>query len=336
MDFKMNSKKQTIPAAEKIVSFIQEKISLKDKSWFQTGGIAQFYCSPATTEQFQTALQFARERKLPIFVLGKGANILISDEGFAGLVIHPKLTTMEYHVRENKHLVTAGSGTDFETLINYCLKHQLSGLEEFSGIPSTVGGATYINLHYYDFLLADFFVEGTIVNHETGETKTVPKEWFNFGYDQSTLQEKEWYLLSATFELKPISSEETAYARGRAVEIKRHRFKRYPHTHTCGSFFRNFSAEEVANTDKKLIYVAYYLDKLGIKGELSCGDAIISHQHANMIVNQGNATTTDIVKLTLAMQRGVHETFGIIPQPECQLVGFKENPFLKIVTLKKG
>lgn len=317
---------------KKTVPFIQENISLKDKSWFQTGGIARFYCTPKTTKEFQSALEYAETNTLPIFVLGKGANILISDEGFSGLVIHPQLTTMEYHVKDNLHLVTAGAGTDFEALINYCLKHQLSGLEEFSGIPSTVGGATYINLHYYDFLLADFFVEGTIINKETFEIKTVSKEWFNFGYDQSTLQEKEWYLVSATFKLKPISSEETAYARGRSVEIKRHRFKRYPHTHTCGSFFRNFSAEEVAQTDKKLIYVAYYLDKLGIKGELSCGDAIISHQHANMIVNRGNATTTDIVKLTLAMQKGVYETFGIIPQPECQLVGFKENPFNKILT----
>lgn len=314
---------------------VQKNVSLKDKNWFQTGGNTAFYCAPKSNDAFQDALSFAKANELPIFVLGKGANILISDDGFPGLVIHPELKNIEYHVKENLHLVTAGSGTDFETLINYCLKHQLSGLEEFSGIPSTVGGATYINLHYYDFLLADFFVEGEIINKKTGEIKRVSKDWFNFGYDQSTLQNKEWYLLSATFKLNPISSEETAYARGRAVEIKRHRFKRYPHTHTCGSFFRNFSTQEVENTDKKLIYVAYYLDKLGIKGELSCGDAIISHQHANMIVNRGEASTTDIIKLTLAMQKGVYDTFGIIPQPECQLVGFKENPFEQIINQEK-
>jgi UDP-N-acetylmuramate dehydrogenase len=308
-------------------SFIQKDVPLHDKSWFQTGGNAEFYCAPTTTSEFQDAIQFAQENSLSIFILGKGANILISDEGFAGLVIHPQLTNAEYHVKDNQHLVTAGSGTDFEDLINYCLKHQLSGLEEFSGIPSTVGGATYINLHYYEFLLSDFFVEGTIINNETGETRTVSKEWFNFGYDQSTLQQKEWFLLSATFKLKPISSEEAAFARGRSVEIKRHRHKRYPHTHTCGSFFKNFSPEEVKNTSKKLIYVAYYLDKLGLKGELAFGDAIISHQHANMIINRGTATTTDIVNLTVDMQKRVKETFGITPQPECQLIGFSKNPF---------
>jgi len=309
---------------------IQENVSLQDKNWFQTGGITRFYASPKTVGEFQTALEFAKLNNLPLFILGNGANVLISDEMFPGLIIHPKISSIVHEIKNNQHLITAESGTDFESLINYCLDHNLSGLEEFSGIPSTVGGATYINLHYYDFLLADFFVEGTIIHKETFEIKIVPKEWFNFGYDHSTLQNKEWYLLSATFNLKPMSKEETAFARGRAVEIKRHRYKRYPHTHTCGSFFRNFLPKEVEKTEKKLIYVAYYLDKLGIKGELACGDAIISHQHANMIVNRGNATTKDIIELTTTMQKMVYDRFGIIPQPECQLIGFTSNPFTKI------
>ena len=324
----MNIQKQN-NAQKEALSFIQNNVPLNNKNWFQTGGESRFYCEPRTVVEFQSALMFARTNSLPIFMLGKGANVLISDSGFPGLTIRPQLVEAMYHVTNNQHLVTAGSGMDFDDLINYCLNHQLSGLEEFSGIPSTVGGATYINLHYYEFLLSDFFVEGVIINKETGEIKTVSKEWFNFGYDQSTLQEKAWFLVSATFNLKPISAEETAYARGRAVEIKRHRYKRYPHTHTCGSFFRNFSPEEVENSSKKLIYVAYYLDKLGLKGELSFGDAIISHQHANMIVNRGNATTTDILNLTLDMQKRVHEAFGIVPLPECQLIGFTENPFEK-------
>ena len=141
---------------QKRKQFIQDNISLKDKNWFQTGGIARFYCEPTSTEEFKTALEFAQKNNLDIFTLGKGANILMSDEGFPGLVIRPQLNTIEYHVKNNQHLVTAGSGTDFDDLINYCLNHQLSGLEEFSGIPSSVGGATYINLHYYDFFLKRF------------------------------------------------------------------------------------------------------------------------------------------------------------------------------------
>ena len=155
---------------------------------------------------------------------------------------------------------------------------------------------------------------------------TVDPTWFKFGYDSSKLQDKEFYLLSATFLLKHATDSQVAFARGRRQEIIRHRERRYPQLGTCGSFFRNFLPEEIANTDNKLIYVAYYLDKVGVKGELFVGDAIVSYQHANMLVNKGNATSSDIIKLAQAMQQKVFQQFGIKPQAECQLVGFKQNP----------
>ena len=79
---------------------------------------------------------------------------------------------------------------------------------------------------------------------------------------------------------------------------------------------------------KKIIFVAYYLDKIGVKGSLRCGNALVSHQHANMIVNLGQATSTDIITVASEMQRLVQEKFGILPQPECQLIGFKKYPLL--------
>ena len=77
-----------------------------------------------------------------------------------------------------------------------------------------------------------------------------------------------------------------------------------------------------------MIYVAYYLDKIGVKGQLKVGDAIVSYQHANMLVNCGNARSADIINLARAMQEMVKKEFGILPQPECRLVGFKEYPLL--------
>lgn len=311
---------------------IQEYIPLADKNWFQTGGAARFYAAPTTHAQFQEALAFAHANQLPIFVLGKGANILISDEGFAGLVIHPHLQTVEQKPLDNQHvLVTAGAGVEMSSLIEYCLDHNILGLEEFSGIPGTVGGSVYINLHYYEFLLEHFLVECQVINKHTGVVETVDKAWFKFGYNQSTLQNHDYYLLNATFKLTCCTDLQAAYARGRRVEIMRHRFKRYPATHTCGSFFRNFHDDEVTLTinGKKIIYVAYYLDKIGVKGTLRVGDAIVSHQHANMIVNCGTATSTDIITLVRTMQELVQQNFGIIPQPECLLIGFTNYPLLQ-------
>jgi UDP-N-acetylmuramate dehydrogenase len=306
---------------------IEQNISLHDKNWFGTGGPAKFYAEPQDALQFAQALQFAREHQLDIFVLGQGANILISDEGFDGLVIRPKKTEILVQQQgDDIGYVKAGAGVVFADLISFCLEKNLLGLEEFSGIPGTVGGSVYINLHYYEFLLEQFLVHAQIIDRVTGEILTVDNKWFKFGYDASTLQEKNYFLVSATFQVKRATDLQVARARGRHEEIIRHRERRYPSKNTCGSFFRNFLPEEVQNTAKKLIYVAYYLDKLGVKGELSVGDAIVSHQHANMLVNRGKATSSDIINLAAQMQKMVFVEFGITPQPECQLIGFKNNP----------
>lgn len=310
---------------------IEENVTLHDKNWFATGGKARYYCRPQDAEDFAQALAFAQSNNLDVFVLGKGANILISDEGFDGLVIHPNNAYAEIIDSTSKQaLVRAGAGTEFAALISFCLENNLLGLEEFSGIPGTVGGSIYINIHYYEFLLEQFLVSATIINKKTGVIDTVDSAWFNFGYDQSKLQDQEYYVIDAIFKVRPASEFETAHALGRSEEIIRHRIRRYPSKNTCGSFFRNFHPHEVANTQKKLIFVAYYLDKLGVKGELCVGGAIVSHQHANMIVNKGTATSTDIINLVTTMQQMVYQEFGILPEAECQLIGFKEYPLKRL------
>jgi len=309
---------------------IQTNIPLADKNWFRTGGPAKYYCEPQSDVEFQEALSFARKNNLDTFVLGEGANILISDEGFGGLVVRPQLKNIS---TDGKIELTAGAGVTMHDLILYCLDNNILGLEEFSGIPGTVGGSVYINLHYFEFLLAQFLVSARVINKKTGEITTVDNDWFAFGYDFSTLHNHEHYLIDATFKLKTATDLEIAYARGRRIEIIRHRQSRYPKQGTCGSFFRNFHDNEVTLMSgvKKMIYVAYYLDKISVKGQLRIGDAQVSYQHANMLVNLGAATTSDIIAVAQKMQELVLEKFGVLPQPECELVGFNEFPLRKMV-----
>ncbi|MBA3954466.1 UDP-N-acetylmuramate dehydrogenase [Candidatus Dependentiae bacterium] len=312
---------------------IEEYVPLADKNWFKTGGSARFYCAPTTPLEFQQALAFADTQSLKICMLGEGANVLISDEGFDGLVLRPAMQELrEKPVDGNHCLVYAGAGVSFQKLIDWCLSNNLVGLEEFSGIPGTVGGSVFINIHYFEHLLSEFLVEGQVIHKTTGELLTVPHAWFNFGYNYSTLHENNYYLVSATFKLKKVDTVQAAYARGRSDETIRHRHKRYPTINTCGSFFRNFHENEVTliSGGKKLIYVAYYLDKIGVKGELSVGNAGVSYQHANMIVHTGTTTTQDIVTLARTMQELVLQKFGILPQPECRLIGFKNYPLLQL------
>lgn len=318
----------TIP----LPSGIQENISLKDKTWFRVGGPARWFCEPETAADFQRAVVWAHNQQIPLFILGCGANILVSDTGFNGLVIRPKNHTIQITQTANNDqvTVTAGAAVTIDELISYCLAHDLLGLEEFSGIPGTVGGSVFINIHYFSFLLSQFLVSARVIDSATGEILAVDNSWFNFGYDYSTLHAHKQVLLEATFRVKKGSPLETAFAQGRQTEIIRHRRQRYPYQNTCGSFFRNFHENEVTivSNGKKMIFVAYYLDKLGIKGVLSVGDAIVSHQHANMLVNRGNATAQDIVDVARTMQKMVKDTYGITPQAECQFVGFDTNPLL--------
>lgn len=308
---------------------IQSYITLADKNWFQTGGCARFFTEPETAEQFAQALAYANRCSVPIFVLGAGANVLISDHGFSGLIIRPQLKHISSTAIDAAQTeVTAGAGVLMNDLIAYCLANQLGGLEEFSGIPSTVGGALYINLHYFSFFISQFLVRATVICAKTGVVEIVSPSWFSFGYNASRLHKRDFYVVDATFLLKRISEREVVYAQGRRDEMMRQRAQRYPTSNTCGSFFRNFYDNEVIVEfrGKKMIYIAYYLDKIGVKGSLRVGGAQVSYQHANMIVNVGHATSGDIVALARTMQELVHNQFGIIPQPECVFVGFDEYP----------
>lgn len=311
---------------------ILQNVPLADKNWFQTGGSARFFSEPISSKQFKESLEFAKNNNLEIFILGHGANILISDSGFDGLVIRPKLNNIELSDIDSEFaFVTAQAGVVFSDLIEYCLKNNLSGLEEFSGIPGTVGGSVFINIHYFEFLLSNFLISAKVINRSTGEILSVSNDWFNFGYNYCVLHEKNYYLIEATFKLKKIDEQTKYFLKGRRYEMMRYRSSRYPNSNTCGSFFRNFFENEVTiiSNNKKMIYVAYYLDKIGVKGQLCFGGASVSYQHANMLVTRPGATSNDVVCVARKMQELVKDKFGIIPVPECQLIGFKEYPFLQ-------
>lgn len=312
-----------------VPDFIKQDVSLHDKNWFGTGGHARFFSTPTNIDQFVQVLDWAGQMQCPIHVLGQGANTLISDQGFDGLIIIPKLTQINITDLDDQYcLVQAGSGVPVADLITYCLDNSMVGLEEFSGIPGTVGGSIYNNLHYFEFSFSDFLYDARVIKKSTGVVTAVDQTWLAMGYDHSKLHEKTDFVIDATFKLKKVSQLEAAYAKGRRAEIIRHRAKRYPTVRTCGCFFRNFHEHEICNpiNCKKLVYVAYYLDSVGVKGNLRIGNACVSHQHANMIVTLDKATSADIIAVARTMQEKVIEKFGLLPQPECELVGFEQYP----------
>ncbi len=310
---------------------IEKNSTLADKNWFRTGGRAKRFLRPTSYAEFKNALIYAHESRLEVIVLGLGANVLISDAGIDGMVIRPEIIDIELVDQTGEYgFVKAGAGVTIHQLIEWCLDHGMIGLEEFSAIPATVGGAVYNNLHYFEHSLSEFIMGGEIIYKDTYKIESVAKEWFCFGYDESRLHNDKHILLSATFRFNKDKGPGIHYARGRRSEIIRHRIKRYPMAYTCGCFFRNFKLSEIKHEidGKKITSVAYYFDKLGYKGTLRVGDAVVSAQHANMIVHTGKSTSTEIIELARMMQEGVQREFEIVPQPECCLLGFKKYPLL--------
>lgn len=307
---------------------IERNVPLNDKNWFKTGGSAAFFCRPVSVADWQQALEFARTNNLALSLLGQGANVLLADQGVQGLVICPGQGSMSHD--RDAATITVDAGVSVQQVIDYGIEHGLLGLEEFSGIPGSIGGSLFINIHYFQFFLGNFLDHAIVLDCATGQAMTVDRAWFNFGYDQSRLFQRQHYVVQATFKLTPADAMQCAYAHGRRDEIIKHRNQRYPNANTCGSFFRNFHDDELACAigGKKLPFVAYYLDKIGIKGELRVGNAIVSYQHANMIVTMPGATSDDVVQLARAMQQKVRDQFGLTPQSECQFLGFGQNPLL--------
>lgn len=244
----MQPMKIATQAQERPVShpFIAQNISLKDKNWFQTGGHARYFATPGNAVEFQQTIVFAHEHNLPICLLGQGANILISDEGFDGVIIKPALNTISHSICDDSSvLVTAQTNVTMDALIDYCLHNTIVGLEEFSGIPGTIGGSVYINLHYFQFLLSQFLTSALVLEKKSGTLLTVDNAWFDFGYNYSKLHQENYYLMEATFMLKNACATDIAYARGRRAEIIRHRTSRYPNKNTCGSFLEIFMSTKL-------------------------------------------------------------------------------------------
>ena len=297
---------------------ILENVSLKPYTSFKIGGLARFFCEPKSSLEVIESLEFARDKKLPIFLLGLGANILISDDGFPGLVIRQQNDKVS--IKDN--IIKAEAGITIEKLIETSLSENLIGVEDFSGIPSSLGGALYINLHYFDAFIGILVRSALVLNKETLETEKVEPEWLEYGYDNSKLKkDKRYVLLEAELELKKVNEYQKYEALGKSKEIIRTRKYKYPSEPSVGSVFQNLSLNEQKRLNLPTRAVAYLIDVCGLKGK-RVGDAALSHRHANMIINAGNAKASEVLELAEIIKQNVKDKFGVELKFEVELVGF--------------
>ncbi len=302
---------------EKIIDdgiLVQENIELAPYTTMKVGGPADLFVEIVNAKQLERVVRAVRELDMPYFLLGKGANIIIGDGGVRGMVIWNSAN----HICFNGNLVTAESGvTMYPDLIELTAKRSLSGLEHYVGIPSTVGGALWQNLHFLSPAPArerTMFIEEVLeyadLLTQENESIRVGVDYFEFGYDKSILHSRDDIVLSATFLLEEGDQEEIYKI---MKENLAWRALRHPDLKTepsVGSIFKKIQG----------IGAGRLIDECGLKG--TCfGGMTISHRHANIIVNHQNGTAADLQALVAFVQKEVAQQTGYHLETEIEFVG---------------
>ena len=294
-------------------------VPLAPYTTFRIGGPADLFFEARSADDLAHSVTAAREAGVPYVVLGLGANVLVGDLGFRGLVVR----NAARHVRVDRatlRLHAESGAVVYPDVIDAAVEAGLSGLEHYVGIPSTVGGALWQNLHFLSpdrsrTMFIEEVVEAAELLTEEGARRTVGLDYFDFGYDYSTLHVRRDLVLSATFRLRPGD-----VARMRAVMAANLAWRRERHPPldtepSAGSIFKKIEG----------IGAGRLIDGAGLKG-FRVGGAEITHRHANIVVNRGGATAADVQGLIRHVQRVVERETGYRLEPEIGMVGAFATP----------
>lgn len=284
---------------------------------FKIGGPADLFFEATSADALANAVRAAREAGVPYFVLGLGANILVGDRGFRGLVIRNVACGHEFREQGATCQLWTESGAVVKDLILESVRRGWSGLEHYVGIPSTVGGAIWQNLHFLSpapdrertMFIAEVFDSCEILSEE-GERKSVGADYVNFGYDDTVFHHRRDVVLSTTFNL---TRADPAALHRVLQENLSWRGSRHPWLDwhpSAGSIFKKIEG----------IGAGRLVDQCGLKGYRH-GGAQISHIHANIMVNLGGATATDVRELIAIAQDAVLKNCNVYLEPEIGFIG---------------
>ena len=295
---------------------LRQNVPLAPFTTFGVGGTADWYIAVQTADELAQVLRVVREHDLPAFLLGTGANVIVGDRGVRGLVIHNQAR----HTRldADTHRLWAESGAlIYPDLIEQSVSAELSGLEHYVGIPSTVGGALWQNLHFLSpppqrerTMFLEEVVHTADILTEEGTRKTVDVEYFDFGYDYSILHDRDDVVLAATFQLEPGDEDRLRTIMDANLQWRAERHPPLDTEPSVGSIFKKIEG----------IGAGRLIDDCGLKGT-RIGGAMVTHRHANIFVNAGNATAADLCALIEHVQTVVERETGYRLETEIDFVG---------------
>ena len=286
---------------------------------FKVGGPARYLAKVDGIAGVKAALGLAREKGLPYFILGNGTNLLVSDNGFDGVIV---TLGGEFSSIEDlgNGAFKVGAAVPLGRFARAALKQGYAGIHKLAGIPGTLGGALYMNAGAYGQEIGTCCTQVTVLD-DAGNTRDIASSDCAFGYRQSIFQKSKEIILSATFQLPSASAQgkDVADLEAELAESMAKRKATQPlNMPNAGSTFKRLTAG--ATDTPAQIAPGYYIEQAGLKGH-RIGGAEVSTLHANFIVNAGGATANDIKELSEFVQARVAEKFGIELKREIILLG---------------
>ena len=281
--------------------------SLKKHTTYGIGGPADLMIFPKSKQDLIKVIEIINENKIQLTILGSGSNVLVSDNGIRGAVISLKNSLKQIEVDDN--ILYAECGTMLGKIVKHAVKNNLIGLENLNGVPGTLGGALIMNAGAWGGEISENLIHVEVINSKS-EIQKIQKKDLNFSYRQSSFN-KDDILLSAKFNLKKADKD---IIKENFIEAQSGRKKSQPlNKRSAGSLFKN----PKNNSAGKL------LDEAGLKG-FSIGDAKISEKHANFFINDGDASSRDMLMLIRKAHKEVKDKFNVNLSLEVKLMGFNE------------
>lgn len=287
---------------------IEKQVQLKDWTTLHIGGPATYMAHPETESEILEVLEMAKEKDLPLYILGNGSNVLFEDEGYEGIILHLGEQFSAIKRLENNQ-VWVQSGATNAQLASFCIENSLGGYEFASGIPGTIGGAIVMNAGAYDGEMKDVLVSIEYIDEE-GKLQTKMNEELDLSYRHSIFSNTFGIVTSAIYQFEP---KESSLVAEKIADLKERRYSKQPmEEYSAGSTFKRPEG--------------HYASALIHQGELQgyhVGDAEVSMKHAGFLINKGNASSKEFNQLIADVQRIVLEKFNVQLEPEVRRVKSK-------------
>lgn len=284
---------------------IKPEEPMKNHVTFRVGGLADFFVTPKNYEELSWVLKCCAKYEMPCYIMGNGSNLLVSDQGYRGVVI--QLFRQLNDIQCEGNVIRAQAGALLSAVANRALEEKLTGFEFAAGIPGTLGGACVMNAGAYGGEMKDVLKSVTVLTRE-GERITLQKNELELGYRTSIIAKKDYIVLEAEIELKAGDAEEI-----KAVmdDLKERRTTKQPLEYpSAGSTFKRPEG----------YFAGKLIQESGLQG-FQVGGAQVSEKHCGFVINKDQATAADIAELIRQVQDRVEEKFGVRLETEVKRLG---------------